>query len=216
MPIIKIQASTAAPVAAMLLEIEAIKINAQKPFTWASGWKSPIYCDNRLSLSYPTIRKAITKGLVQAIQENFAAAEAIAGVATAGIAQGTLVADALSLPFAYVRPKPKDHGMENLIEGRITQGQKIVVVEDLVSTGGSSLKAVRALRDGGAEVLGMVSIFTYGFDISQSNFYSDNVSLVSLSDYDHLLTCALDKKYVGEKELTSLKAWRYDPAHWKP
>ncbi|MBX2966021.1 MAG: orotate phosphoribosyltransferase [Cyclobacteriaceae bacterium] len=216
MPIIKIQASTAANVANMLLEIEAIKLSAHKPFTWASGWKSPIYCDNRLSLSYPTIRMAITTGLVEAIRENFGAVEAIAGVATAGIAQGALVAHELTLPFAYVRPKPKDHGMGNLIEGRVTKGQKVVVVEDLISTGGSSLKAVCALREAGAEVLGMVSIFTYGFDISQSNFYSDDVSLVSLSDYDHLLTCALEKKYVGATELTSLKAWRYDPAHWKP
>jgi len=215
MPIIKVEGKTADKVATMLLQIEAIKLNTQKPFTWASGWKSPIYCDNRLSLSYPEIRNAIKAGLVHAIKENYAAVEAIAGVATAGIAQGALVADAMNLPFAYVRPKPKDHGMENLIEGRITKGQKVVVIEDLISTGGSSLKAVQALRDAGADVLGMVSIFTYGFDIAMNNFYQDNVSLVSLSDYNYLLSCALDQKYITEAELASLKAWRYDPSKWK-
>src|SRR5215207_9572703 len=142
MPIIKIQEQMAHPVATMLLKIQAIKLNTSKPFTWSSGWKSPIYCDNRLSLSYPDVRDAIKDGLANAIRENFSTAESIAGVATAGIAQGALVADNLKLPFLYVRPKPKDHGMENLIEGKITKGQKVVVVEDLVSTGGSSLKSV--------------------------------------------------------------------------
>src|SRR3982751_983493 len=146
MPILKAQEETAAPVAAMLLKIQAIKLNTSKPFTWSSGWKSPIYCDNRLSLSFPEIRSAIRDGLVQAIRENFFTAEGIAGVATAGIAQGALVADSLGVPFVYVRPKPKDHGMENLIEGKVVPGQKVVVVEDLVSTGGSSLKAAQALR----------------------------------------------------------------------
>ena len=215
MPIIKVEGKTADKVATMLLQIEAIKLNTQKPYTWASGWKSPIYCDNRLSLSYPEIRNAIKAGLVHAIKENYAAVEAIAGVATAGIAQGALVADAMNLPFAYVRPKPKDHGMENLIEGRITKGQKVVVIEDLISTGGSSLKAVQALRDAGADVLGMVSIFTYGFDIAMNNFYQENVSLVSLSDDNYLLSSALDQKYITEAELALLKAWRYDPSKWK-
>lgn len=212
---IKVQEHTAAKVAALLLQIQAIKLNTEKPFIWSSGWKSPIYCDNRLSLSYPDARKVIKDGLVQAIRENFLSVESIAGVATAGIPQGALVADAMDLPFLYVRPKPKDHGMENLIEGKITKGQKIVVVEDLVSTGGSSLKAVQALRDAGFEVLGMVSIFNYGFDIANQNFKDAGVKLISLSDYNFLLEYALDKKYINEKQLTSLKAWRVDPPGWK-
>jgi orotate phosphoribosyltransferase len=215
MPIIKIQEEMASKVAAMLLQIQAIRLSTEKPFNWSSGWKSPIYCDNRLSLSYPEIRKSIRDGLVQAIRENFFTAESIAGVATAGIPQGTLVADALELPFIYVRPKPKDHGMENLIEGKVIRGQKVVVVEDLVSTGGSSLKAVQALREAGVEVLGMVSIFNYGFDIATRNFYEANVSLISLSDYNSLLKCALDLKYITEAQVISLKAWRVDPMHWK-
>lgn len=215
MPIIKTDEKTAGKVAQMLLQIEAIKLRADHPFTWSSGWKSPIYCDNRLSLSYPDIRKAIKDGLVEAIRGNFPAAEAIAGVATAGIPQGALVAEALNLPFAYVRPKPKDHGMENLIEGRVTKGQKVVVVEDLVSTGGSSLKAVEALRKEGAQVLGMVSIFNYGFDIATRNFHDADVSLVSLSDFSHLLTFAVENNYVSESDLVSLKSWRVDPSNWK-
>lgn len=215
MPIIKIQEQTAAQVAAMLLQIEAIKLNTEKPFTWSSGWKSPIYCDNRLSLSYPEVRSAIKEGLMNAIRENYFAVEAIAGVATAGIPQGALVADAMNLPFLYVRSKPKDHGMENMIEGKIVKGRKVVVLEDLVSTGGSSLKAVQALRAAGFEVLGMVSIFSYGFDIATNNFYNENVSLVSLSDYSHLIKFALENKQINEDQLTSLKAWRVDPSNWK-
>jgi orotate phosphoribosyltransferase len=215
MPIIKVQEETAGRVAALLLQIQAIKLNTEKPFTWASGWKSPIYCDNRLSLSYPEIRQSIKEGLVQAIRENFFTVESIAGVATAGIAQGVLVAEQMQLPFLYVRPKPKDHGMENLIEGKITKGQKVVVIEDLVSTGGSSLKAVQALREAGFEVLGMVSIFNYGFDIATRNFYEANTSLISLSDYSHLLKYALEEKYITDDQLTSLKAWRVDPANWR-
>ena len=215
MPIVKIQEQTAGKVAAMLLQIEAIKLNTEKPFTWSSGWKSPIYCDNRLSLSYPEIRTAIRDGLIEAIRENFFSVEAIAGVATAGIPQGALVAEALNLPFLYVRSKPKDHGMENLIEGRLTKGQKVVVVEDLISTGGSSLKVVEALRKEGAQVLGMVSIFNYGFDHATRNFYDADVSLISLSDFSHMLKYALDQKYITEEQLISLKAWRIDPAGWK-
>lgn len=215
MPIIKVMEETAGKIASMLLEIKAIKLNTEKPFQWASGWKSPIYCDNRLSLSYPQVRQAIRDGMVAAIRENFFSAEAIAGVATAGIPQGVLVADALNLPFLYVRPKPKDHGMENLIEGKLERGQKVVVIEDLVSTGGSSLKATQALRDAGAEIMGMVSIFSYGFDIAHRNFYEANVSLISLCDYSHLLRFALEKKYIDENQLTSLKAWRVDPSNWK-
>ncbi|HEY3402219.1 MAG TPA: orotate phosphoribosyltransferase [Ohtaekwangia sp.] len=215
MPIIKVQEQTAGKVASMLLKIQAIKLNTEKPFTWASGWKSPIYCDNRLSLSYPDIRLAIKEGLMEAIRENFFTVEAIAGVATAGIAQGALVAEAMNLPFLYVRPKPKDHGMENLIEGRIVKNQKVVVVEDLVSTGGSSLKAVQALRDAGFNVLGMVSIFNYGFDLATRNFYEANTSLISLSDYSNLISYALEQKVISNDQLTSLKAWRVDPANWK-
>jgi orotate phosphoribosyltransferase len=214
MPIIKVQQETASKVASMLLQIQAIKLNTEKPFTWSSGWKSPIYCDNRLSLSYPDVRKTIRDGLIEAIRENFFTAESIAGVATAGIAQGALVAEGLNLPFLYVRPKPKDHGMENLIEGKITKGQKVVLVEDLVSTGGSSLKSAKALQDAGFHVLGMVSIFNYGFDIASRNFYEANISLISLSDYSHLLTFALQENYITEAQLASLKAWRVDPANW--
>jgi orotate phosphoribosyltransferase len=215
MPIIKVQEETAGQIAGMLLQIEAIKLNTEKPFSWSSGWKSPIYCDNRLSLSYPEIRNTIKHALVQAIRENFFTVECIAGVATAGIAQGALVADLLALPFLYVRPKPKDHGMENLIEGKIVRRQKVVVVEDLVSTGGSSLKATQALRDAGLEVLGMVSIFNYGFDIATRNFYEANTSLITLCDYPNLLKYALDQQYISEHQMISLKAWRVDPAHWK-
>jgi orotate phosphoribosyltransferase len=215
MPIIKVQEDTAGKIAGMLLQIQAIKLNTEKPFSWSSGWKSPIYCDNRLSLSYPQIRNTIKNALVQAIKENFFTAESISGVATAGIAQGALVADILDLPFLYVRPKPKDHGMENLIEGKVIRGQKTVVVEDLVSTGGSSLKATQALRDAGLEVLGMVSIFNYGFDIATRNFYDANTSLITLCDYTNLLTYALQQQYISEEQMISLKAWRVDPANWK-
>jgi orotate phosphoribosyltransferase len=214
MPIIKVQQETASKVALMLLQIQAIKLNTEKPFTWSSGWKSPIYCDNRISLSYPEARTAIKEGLISAIRENFFTAESIAGVATAGIAQGALVAEGLNLPFLYVRPKPKEHGMENLIEGKITKGQKVVIVEDLVSTGGSSLKTAQALRDAGFQVLGMVSIFNYGFDIATHNFYEANTSLISLCDYSHLLMLALKENYITESQLASLKAWRVDPANW--
>jgi orotate phosphoribosyltransferase len=214
MPIIKVQEETAAKVASMLLKIQAIKLSTDKPFIWSSGWKSPIYCDNRLSLSFPEVRTAIRDGLIEAIRENFFTTESIAGVATAGIPQGTLVAEGLNLPFLYVRPKPKEHGMENLIEGKITKGQKVVLVEDLVSTGGSSLKAAKALQDAGFHVLGMVSIFNYGFDLASRNFYEANMSLISLSDYSHVLSYALQQNYINETQLASLKAWRVDPANW--
>lgn len=215
MPIIKVQEETASAVAEMLLKIEAIKLNTENPFTWSSGWKSPIYCDNRLSLSYPDVRTAIKTGLVKVIKENYFTVEAIAGVATAGIAHGALVADELALPFLYVRPQPKGHGMENLIEGKIVKTQKVVVVEDLVSTGGSSLKAVDALRSAGFHVLGMVSVFNYGFDLATRNFYEADLSLISLSDYGHVLSQAARERYISEHELISLKAWRVDPSRWK-
>lgn len=212
---IKIMGATAGPIASKLMEIGAIKLNHQKPFTWSSGWKSPIYCDNRLSLSYPDVRSYIKRCLAQAIRENFMKADAVVGVATAGVPQGALVADELQLPFAYVRPKPKDHGMENLIEGKIEKGQTAVIVEDLISTGGSSLKAATALRDAGVKVIGMVAIFTYGFDTAINNFEKEDVHLVCLSDFNHLLQEALRKKFITEDQLVHVKSWRIDPANWK-
>jgi orotate phosphoribosyltransferase len=211
----KVVSETAHPIAEALLKIGAIKLNIEKPFTWSSGWKSPIYCDNRLSLSYPEVRTLVKDSLAKAIQNHFPQAEAVAGVATAGIPQGALVADALELPFVYVRPKPKDHGMENLIEGKITKGQRVVVIEDLVSTGGSSLKAAEALRDAGFVVEGMVSVFTYGFEVATQNFEKAKIKLICLSDYDHLIEFALKNKQINDQQLTYLKAWRYDPANWK-
>jgi orotate phosphoribosyltransferase len=212
---IRIQENTAAQVAEMLLKIQAIKLSAEKPFTWSSGWKSPIYCDNRLALSFPAIRHTIKMGLSNAIRQHFPEVEGIAGVATAGIPQGALVSDELQLPFVYVRPKPKEHGMANLIEGKITKGQKVVVVEDLVSTGGSSLKSVQALKDAGFEVLGMVCIFNYGFEVAEKNFADAGVRLVTLSDYNHLLMFAQQEKYITDEQVISLKSWRVDPANWK-
>ncbi len=215
MSIVKIREKTAGPVASRLLEIEAIKLNYKNPFTWSSGWKSPIYCDNRLSLSYPPIRKFIKDELASAINENFKEVGCIAGVATAGIPQGALVADVLQLPYVYVRHKPKDHGMANLIEGKIEKGQKVVLVEDLISTGGSSLKAAQALIDAGFKVLGMVAIFTYGFDVAERNFQEAGIPLVCLSDFDHLLKEAVLKNYLDENQLTYVKSWRLDPGNWK-
>lgn len=212
---VMIMGSTAGSVASKLMEIGAIKLSHEKPFTWSSGWKSPIYCDNRLSLSYPHIRSYIKRCLVEAIREHFPDAQAIAGVATAGIPQGALVAEAMELPFLYVRPKPKDHGLENLIEGKLEKGQRVVLVEDLISTGGSSLKAAAALRDGGANVRGMVAIFTYGFEAAVKNFETEGIDLVCLSDFQHLLQEALRNKFIDSSQLTHIKAWRLDPANWK-
>ena len=194
MSIVKIQEETAGKIASILLEIEAIKLNHKNPFTWSSGWKSPIYCDNRLALSYPKIRTLIKENLAQAITSNFGEVEYIAGVATAGVPQGALVAEALDLPYIYVRPKPKEHGMGNLIEGKIEKGKKVVLIEDLISTGGSSLKAAQALKEAGFNVLGMVAIFTYGFEVAIKNFEEANIPLVCLSDFDHMLKEAVDKK----------------------
>ena len=201
-------------VASALLEIGAIRLNPSKPFKWASGWLSPIYCDNRLSLSFPESRLLIKNALVELIKEKFPDVEAIAGVATAGIPQGALVADALNLPFIYVRPKPKDHGMQNLIEGKVSPGQKVVVIEDLISTGGSSLKAVEALRDSDFEVLGMAAIFTYGFDLAANNFETSEVMLYTLSNYHALIKLAAEKGYIKASELKSLADWRAAPDKW--
>ena len=203
---IKIMEVTAGPIASKLMEIGAIKLNHETPFSWSSGWKSPVYCDNRLSLSYPEVRSYIKRCLAQAIRENFPKVDVIAGVATAGVPQGALVAEELQLPFVYVRPKPKDHGMENLIEGKIEKGQSVVLVEDLISTGGSSLKAATALREAGAIVAGMVAIFTYGFDTAEKNFKKDKVELVCLCDFAHLLQEALRKKFINEDQLVYIKA----------
>jgi len=206
--------SVAHKVAAYLLQIEAIKLSVKKPFSWASGWKSPIYCDNRLSLSYPEIRSYIKDQLAESIKNTFKEVEAIAGVATAGIPQGALVAEALELPFIYVRSKPKGHGMTNMIEGKVVKNQKVVLIEDLISTGGSSLKAAKDLKEAGINVLGMAAIFTYGFDIAKTNFEEAKIKLVTLSNYAAMLEEAVALNYVSEKELISLKAWRIDPAKW--
>lgn len=206
---------TARQIVLNLLDIGAIKLNPDEPFTWASGWRSPIYCDNRLALSYPEIRDYIKYALSAAVKDQFGNAEAIAGVATAGIPQGALVADELDLPFIYVRSKPKGHGLTNQIEGQVVPGQKVAVIEDLVSTGGSSLKAVHAIRDAGMEVLGMVSIFTYGFDLSIQNFKEANVPYVSLSDYDTLIRIGIEEDLIPEVQIDRLKAWRKSPDSWR-
>jgi len=209
------ESSISHQVAAKLLQIEAIRLNLEDPFTWASGWKSPIYCDNRLSLSYPNIREFIKLSLKSLVQQEFGNVEAIAGVATAGIPQGALVADSLDLPFLYVRSKAKGHGMTNMIEGVAQAGQKVVLVEDLISTGGSSIKAAIALRDVGIDVLGLVSIFTYGFDIARQNFANEGLKVSSLSNYNDIIEEAVAANYVSSNEVESLKAWRQDPASWQ-
>lgn len=201
-------------IAGKLLDIGAIKLSLVHPFTWSSGWRSPIYCDNRLSLSYPELRKLIKTALSQAIKNQFPGVQAIAGVATAGIPQGALVADEIELPFLYVRSKPKGHGMENLIEGKVEPDQRIVIIEDLVSTGGSSLKAAEALKQEGAEVLGMAAIFTYGFDLAAQNFKEAGISLICLSNYEYMIQAALDRGYIRENHQEALRAWRNDPASW--
>ena len=206
----------AAEVASDLLKIGAIKLSPEKPFTWASGWKSPIYCDNRLSLSYPDVRSKIKTALSLAISNSFDGIDVIAGVATAGIPQGALVAEELGLPFIYVRSTSKGHGLQNMIEGKIEEGQKVLLVEDLVSTGGSSLAAADALIEAGAEVVGMVAIFTYGFRISEDNFNEKGVDLIVLSDYHHLLDYAQDERMFENEVLKTLKEWREDPGNWGP
>jgi orotate phosphoribosyltransferase len=214
MSLIKIEDSTARTVADKLLEIGAIKLNHKHPFTWSSGWKSPIYCDNRLALSYPGIRKYVKESLASVIRKNYPQVEYIAGVATAGIPQGALVADLLELPFVYVRPKPKEHGMGNLIEGKVEKDKKAVLVEDLISTGGSSLKAAQAMTDAGFNVIGMVAIFTYGFDAAEKAFSQANIPLTCLSDFNYLLTEAVSKKYLDEDQVNYVKSWRLDPGKW--
>jgi orotate phosphoribosyltransferase len=199
-----------------LLKISALKLQPANPFVWASGWNSPIYTDNRRTLSYPEMRSFIKLELSHLIMENFPEVDAVAGVATGAIAQGALVADELNLPYVYVRSTPKDHGLENLIEGDLRPGQKVVVVEDLVSTGKSSLKAVEAIRNAGCEVVGMVALFTYGFPVAEANFAEANVRLLTLSDYNAMLEVALETEYITEDDIETLHNWRTDPANWVP
>lgn len=207
--------NTAKKTAELLLSIKAIKLSPEAPFTWASGWNSPIYCDNRVTLSYVPIRNFIREELSKIILEKHGKPDVIAGVATGAIAIGVLVAQELGLPFVYVRPEPKKHGRQNQIEGHLDKGQNVVVVEDLISTGKSSLIAVNALKENGAEIKGMVSIFNYGFELADKNFEKARVELTSLSDYESLIEQALDTNYITEKNIETLKAWRENPAEWK-
>jgi orotate phosphoribosyltransferase len=200
--------------AEQLLKIKAIKLQPNDPFTWASGWKSPFYCDNRKTLSYPFIRTLVKNAMVSDILNNFTEAEAIVGVATGGVPQGALVADELNLPFGYVRSKPKDHGMGNMIEGDVKKGAKVVVCEDLVSTGGSSLKAVEALREAGYDVIGMVASYTYQFDVAKEAFNNAGVKLVTVTDYEHVVKQALASGYIKESDVETLHAWRSNPSEW--
>ena len=197
-----------------LLKVKAIKLQPTNPFTWASGWKSPFYCDNRKTLSYPELRNFVKLEISRIIAEKFPEADAVAGVATGAIPQGALVADTLSLPFVYVRSKPKDHGLENLIEGELRPGMNVVVVEDLISTGGSSLKAVQAIRDNGCEVVGMVASYTYGFEVAAKAFKEAKVTLVTLTNYEAVVEQALRIGYIHESDVELLNDWRKDPAHW--
>ena len=200
--------------AAKLLKVKAIKLQPQNPFTWASGWKSPFYCDNRKTLSYPDLRSFVKIEISRIILERFPEVEAVAGVATGAIPQGALVADTLALPFVYVRSKPKDHGLENLIEGELKPEMKVVVVEDLISTGGSSLKAVEAIRQNGCEVIGMVAAYTYGFDVAKEAFKQAKVELVTLTNYEAVVDEAARTGYIQEADIELLNEWRRDPAHW--
>jgi orotate phosphoribosyltransferase len=202
-------------IAEQLLQIKAIKLQPDNPFTWASGWKSPIYCDNRISLSYPIVRTYIRQALVNTIEKKYGRPDVIAGVATAAIAQGALVAEAMGLPFVYVRSSPKDHGRENLIEGEVKQGVSVVVIEDLISTGMSSLKAVSALRDAGCSVKGMISIFNYGFEVAIKNFEDAQCPIVSLCDYTTLLDQAVESGYIKSNVVNTLSNWRESPQNWK-
>lgn len=197
-----------------LLRIKAIKLQPANPFTWASGWKSPFYCDNRRTLSYPVLRNFVKVETARIILEQFGQVDAIAGVATGAIPQGAMVADLLNLPFVYVRSKPKGHGLENLIEGELRPGMKVVVIEDLVSTGGSSLKVIEAIRRDGCDVIGMVAAFTYGFPVSEKAFKDARVPLVTLTNYEAVLEIALSTGYIEEDDIETLNEWRADPANW--
>jgi orotate phosphoribosyltransferase len=202
-------------VAEFLLQVKAVKLQPNTPFTWASGWNSPIYCDNRVTLSYPAIRTFIRQLYSEAVTEKFGKPDVIAGVATGGIAQGALVAQELGLPFIYVRSTAKGHGMGNQIEGHFEKGQKVVVIEDLISTGGSSLKAIEALREAGLDVKGLVATFTYGFKVAEDQFRENACSFVTLTNYDYLIEEALKEEYITEKDLNSLREWKENPGEWK-
>jgi len=199
-----------------LLQIKAIKLEPAKPFTWASGWKSPIYCDNRKTLSYPGVRSFIRNAFVEIAREKYPRTEVIAGVATGAIAQGALVAQELDVPFVYVRSGAKSHGLGNKIEGVVKKGQNVLVIEDLISTGGSSLSAVFALREAGCNVIGMLAIFTYGFTLAEDNFKKAQCNLTTLSNYTDLVDIALESGYIDEDHLETLKTWRKDPGNWTP
>ena len=205
---------TAKKTAELLLQINAIKLNSKNPFTWASGWKSPIYCDNRIILSHPQIRIFVKEQIVKQIEELYGKPDVIAGVATGAIGIGMLVADMMNLPFIYIRPNSKKHGRKNQIEGQYSKSQEVVVIEDLISTGNSSLMAVDALREEELIVKGMISIFTYGFNVSYENFKNKNVELHTLSSYDFLLDQALDIKYINDDEFKTLKEWKKNPSNW--
>jgi orotate phosphoribosyltransferase len=206
---------TAKKTAELLLQINAIKLQPNAPFTWASGWKSPIYCDNRITLSFPLVRTFLRQQLASQLVSAYGKPDVIAGVATGAIGIGALVAEELGLPFVYVRPEAKAHGRKNKIEGFLDKGQNVVVVEDLVSTGGSSLKAVEALMEHDVNVKGMIALFTYGFDLAKTNFDNANIKLHTLSDYDHLIEQAADTQYVSEKDIDALTNWRKSPDAWK-
>jgi len=206
---------TAKKTAEHLLQIKAIKLNPNEPFNWASGWKSPIYCDNRITLSYPSVRVFLKQEITKIVELEYGKPDVIAGVATGAIAIGILVAQELGVPFIYVRPEPKKHGRKNQIEGYLEGGQNVVVIEDLISTGKSSLNAVEALKEAGAVVKGMVAIFSYGFEVADKNFEEKNVRLATLSNYDSLLEQALDSSYINEEELITLNDWRKSPSEWK-
>jgi len=208
--------NTAKKTAELLLQINAIKLRPENPFTWASGWKSPIYCDNRIVLSYPAIRNFVREEMARQIESLYGKPEVIAGVATGAIGVGMLVADYLGLPFIYVRPEPKSHGRKNQIEGRLESNQSVVVIEDLISTGKSSLNAINALRNEGAYIKGMLAIFNYGFQVAAENFETAKVELHTLGDYDHLIESACETGYIKEEQLSTLIQWRKGPATWHP
>ena len=200
--------------AELLLQIKAIKLNPDNPFTWASGWNSPIYCDNRITLSYVAIRNYLRQNLAKIVEEKYGKPDVIAGVATGAIAIGVLIAEELGIPFVYVRPEPKKHGRQNQIEGYIEKGQNVVIIEDLISTGKSSLNAVKALNEKDVKVKGMVAIFSYGFEFAAKNFKDANVELTTLSDYNHLLEQAIETNYIAQKDLKTLENWRINPDKW--
>jgi orotate phosphoribosyltransferase len=205
---------TAEKTAELLLQINAIKLNPENPFTWASGWKSPIYCDNRLILSFPSIRNYVRDEFAKNIEKQFGKPDVIAGVATGAIGIGILVAESLGLPFVYVRPEAKKHGRQNQVEGFLQKGQNVVVVEDLISTGNSSLMAVEALRNEGANIKGMAAIFTYGFNVAEENFKNANIDLYTLSNYENLLDLAVQKQYITEEQQSTLLEWNESPSTW--